>query len=162
MKNVILLLILFFLCFGKNILTKSQNRFYFQNNIYSKYEIGELLQVDKEAFETYQNFLLIKDVSKISGYGTLVIGGGGLILMALSPGDCNDTLCTGYILGIFGVLGSFITGPIALFTHGISNGLLKKSVKVFNKNNSALKTGQLPMELEIKYSRNGVGLVLNF
>lgn len=169
MKNVILLLcssiLLGSTAFGQRNpekLEKFKHKFYFQNKTYSAKSIHSILVDDNEAYDIYEHHKQFGSISKVSGYGSLGLIGGGLLLITLSNGDCNDTLCLDYIFGIYSVIGGVVIAPIALITHVVSKIILNKSVRTFNKNNERSKIGSVPMELNLKYSGTGIGLVLSF
>jgi len=153
----------------KNVLIKSKGKFYYQNKIYKKKELGKLFVLDKASFNYYQKHKKAKKIFNISGISTLVLAAGGSILFSIdgggnhSEGDKCYELCPHQGLGIYMMIGSWFTTAPSIISLAISRKNYKKSIKSFhNYTESIPELGNNRPELNFNYTGNGVGLVLNF
>ena len=177
MKNLFLLLGFSFLFFqqngfsqiNKNELVKTQGKFYYQNKIYKKSELDKLFILDDTAFKFYNKHRKAKKVFIASGITTLVLAGGGLILINIdgppnqSEGDRCYEFCPHQIVGIYMFLASSAPALATIISLPISRRNYKKAIKHFNiYAETAPQIGLNQMELDFNYTGNGVGLVLNF
>ncbi len=177
MKNLFLLISFSFLFFqqngfsqiNKNVLTESKGKFYYQNKVYFKSELGQLFKLDDTAFNFYKKHRKARRVFIGSGITTLVLAGGGLILFNIDgppnqgEGDRCYELCPHQGFGIYMILGSFPAALSTMISLPISRKNYKKAMKSFKLySQSAPKYGVNQMELDFNYTGNGVGLVLNF
>ena len=177
MKNLLTFLSFTFLFFQqnasgqieKNVLVESQNKFYYQNRVYKKSELGKLFSLDDTAFKFYKKHKRAKKIFIGSGLTTLVLAGGGLILLNIdgppnqSEGDPCYEFCPHQLVGIYMFLASFPPALTTIISLPISRRNYKKAMKRFKiYAETAPKYGTNQMELNFNYTENGVGLVLNF
>lgn len=176
MKHIFLLFIAFFFFnqngfsqINKNTLVESKGKFYYQNKVYFKSELGEVFQLDETSFKFYKKHKRARKVFIASGITTLVLAGGGLILINIdgppSPGEgdpCYE-ICPHQKVGIYMFLASWPPALATIISLPISRRNYKKAFKSFNLYaETAPKYGMNQMELDFNYTGNGVGLVLNF
>ena len=138
-------------------LTHSKRKYQYQDQEYKKYELHDIMKNDAAAYDLYQEFERTRAVCDFTGYTTLVLIGGGLILIGLDQGSYGSV-----IIGAIGLGGSIITGTIALVTLGMSNNQLFDAVNIFNENLNQPKTGSLSPQLDFGIAQNGIGFVLKF
>ena len=177
MKNLFLLFgfsFLFFLQNGfsqinKNVLVESKGQFYYQNKVYQKSELGKLFSLDDTAFKFYKKHKRAKKVFNASGLTTLILAGGGLILINIegppnqSQGDRCYELCPHQGVGILMFYASWPPALATIISLPISRRNYKKAIKNFHLyTEAAPKYGVNQLELDFNYTGNGVGLVLNF
>ncbi|MFK7773607.1 MAG: hypothetical protein AB8F94_15765 [Saprospiraceae bacterium] len=177
MKNLFLLFGLTFLFFqqngfsqiNKDALIESKGKFYYQNKVYKKSELGQLFKLDDTAFKFYKKHRRARKVFIASGITTLVLGGGGLILLLdegppnQGEGDPCYEFCPHQKVGLVMFLGSWAPALATIISLPLSRKNYKKSVKSFKLyTESAPKYGLNKIELDFNYTGNGVGLVLNF
>ncbi|MFK8007965.1 MAG: hypothetical protein AB8H03_16530 [Saprospiraceae bacterium] len=177
MKTLFLLFsfsFLFFLQNGfsqidKNVLVESKGKFYYQNNVYFKSELGQVFKLDDTAFNFYKKHRKARRVFIASGITAVVLGGGGLILFNIDgppnqgEGDRCYELCPHQGVGIYMILASWPPALASLISLPISRKNYKRAMKSFKLyTESAPKYGVNQMELDFNYTGNGIGLVLNF
>ena len=177
MKNIFLLFAFSFLLshqngfsqINKNVLVKSHDKFYYQDRVYTKSELGQVFKLDDTAFNFYKKYRKAKKVFIASGLTTLVLAGGGLILFNIdgSPnqgqGDRCYELCPHQGVGIYMFLASWFPALSTIISLPISRRNYKKAMKSFKLyTESSPKYGFNQMELDFNYTGNGLGLVLNF
>ncbi len=153
----------------KNVLTKSKGKFYYQDKIYKKKELGEVFKLHEPSLKYYKKHKKAKKVFKIFGISTLVLGGGGLILFSIdgppnqSEGDRCYEFCPHQGLGIYMMIASWFTAASTLISFPVSRKNYKKSIRSFNNYTKSIpKVGGNSLKLNLNYTGNGVGLVLNF
>jgi len=165
MKNVKLLFSILFFFISNSVLgqmntsglTYSNRHYYYQNHLYKKHDLHMVMVNDPAAYDKYEEYERTRAVCDFTGYSTLVLIGGGLLLIVLDDGYSDSS-----IIGAIAIGGSIITGTVALVSLGISNNQLKDSVNLFNENLKHPPTGSLSPQLDFGISQNGVGLVLRF
>lgn len=153
----------------KNVLIKSKGKFYYQDQVYKKGTLGELFKLNEPSLNYYKKHRKARKVFKISGISTLVLAGGGLILLSID-GEENQTqgekcyeFCPHQIFGLRMFLVSWLPAAATIISFPISRRNYKKSIKSFHTyTESNPKLGSSPIELNFNYTGNGVGLVLNF
>lgn len=153
----------------KNVLVESKGKFYYQNNVYSKSELGQVFKLDDTSFKFYQKHRRARKIFIASGITALVLGGTGLILFSndgppnQGEGDPCYELCPHQEVGIVMFLASWPPTLATIISFPISRRNYKKAMKSFNVyTESAPQYGSNHMKLNFNYTGNGVGLVLNF
>lgn len=177
MKNLTLLLSFTFLFsfqnafsqIDKNVLTKSEGNFYYQEQVYKKKELGKLFKLHEPSLRYYKKHRKAKKIFNVSAVSTLVLAVGGSILFSddnggnHSEGDKCYEICPHQGVGIVMILGSFLTTTSSIISLALSRKNYKKSIKSFHTYTESLpKLGSNSLELNFNYTGNGVGLVLNF
>lgn len=164
MKIKYYLLLTFFIFFGKNVLAQTtadsiiqckQFRFCYQNKIYSKGELGQILEINPMAYKAYRNSKTYTRVSFISG---IIVLPCYFSSVSISD-DSGRAAGRGQIfLASVGVLAA----GTSLVTFFVSRTKFWKSIRLFNQGIQENKLGKLPLELNLKYTGTGVGVILNF
>ncbi len=177
MKKLILLLSFIILLFqqngvsqiDKNVLVESQGKFYYQNKVYKKSELGKLFSLDDTTFKFYKKHKRAKNVFIASGITTLALAGGGLILLNLdgppnqSEGDRCYEFCPHQRVGLVMFLASLPPALATIISMPISRKNYKRTKKSFHiYTETAPKIGANQKELDLNYTGNGIGMVLNF
>ena len=164
MKNVKLLLIIWLTLFSQslfsqidlNTLVFSDGKYFYQNKIYTKKNVKEVLITNEKAYKIYNQYKSFRTIGHVGVVGTILVGGYAYVVSQTITGvDTNQTV--------------LVIGVALIFPIGVTMGLysagdkrLKKSVEIFNAENRPADMGVLPLELKIGTTQNGVGLVLNF
>jgi len=165
MKNVKLLfgLILLFISssllgqINPNLITHANGKYFHQNQRYKKFELHKVIKNDAEAYDKFEAFEITRAISSLSGYTTLALAG-GVTYLSIREDDGSISPALGYLL----IFGGCITGSVAIGLLAISNKQFKESINLFNENMTSSSTGSLAPQLELGYSKNGIGLVLRF
>lgn len=162
------LFILIFVGLGRNVFGQTDStlieqrtmyKYGYQNKLYTKKQLGEIIYLNPTAYDSYKRYRSLGTVSGISAsvsvFSFAVIGS-GVGYSCYGDGD----LCPAFIaLGLFGGIAT-ITSAVTFLSSRVR---FYKSVRLFNEGiQASQKTGRLPMELNLTYTGNGVGLVLSF
>lgn len=176
MKNVKLLFIVsfFILCQTVNAQRNADQivrvgfRYYHQNEIYDKHDIGYLVEKDSVAYEFYQRTYGIRRKGKIFGITALSLLGSGIgsIIIADNSDRCavfRRRTCVGYIYGTLAIFGGLLSSGISLAMFSDATIKRNRTVRIFNDNVKTKKRfGEVPIRLDLKVDATKVGLVLNF
>lgn len=153
----------------KNVLTKSEGKFYFQDSVYKKKELGEVFKLDEASLKYYKKHRKAKKVFNFSTISTVVLAVGGTILFSddnggnHGEGDKCYEFCPHQEVGIVMILASWLTTTSSIISLGISRKNFKKAKKSFRVySESVPKLGSHSLELNLNYTGNGLGIVLNF
>lgn len=136
----------------------TQFKYSYQTKRYNKKELGRIIYSDTVAFDSYKKFRKLNSAAGISF-------GASLLSFAFAANradsDCGgDDVCEGaFIFSIVGAATSLTAGVIFLS----SRIKFYKSVRLFNEGIQATnKIGRSPMELNLNYTGNGLGVLLYF
>ena len=166
MKVYVFLILLFFF-FGKNVFGQidstlieqaTQFKYAYQNQRYNKKELGSIIQSNTIAYNSYKKYRSLNTASGI-GAGASIISFS--VAYYISKKNCEgDDSCHGDF--IFSIVGAATTA--SAFVVFLSSRIkFYKSIRLFNADIQAShKIGSTPIELNLKYSASGIGLVLHF
>lgn len=164
MKNVKLLLIIWTSLFSQTLfcqielddLVYADGKFFYQNKIYTKKNVKEVLITNEKSFKVYEQSWTLKALGHGAVVGTALVGGYAFFISETITGVEQHQQ-------IFFVGAAIILPVVLTMTlYSSSNKKLMKSVEVFNVENRKPDLGILPSELKIGNTQNGVGLVLSF
>lgn len=164
MKNVIMLFLFtssFFLQKGfcqidPDILVFHDNRYHYQNKRYMKKNADKLFKTNEEAYKHY----LKSKKSDLAFLGFLL--GVGMVAGAIHFETKDDVCPDGCQNGPLVSLAGIVIAPSSLISFINKKVSGKKAIKIFNESNAPLILGNNPMKLDMSFTNNGIGLVLNF
>jgi len=115
----------------------------------------------------YLNAVKSDKVARSSGYTTLGLLAGGLILIAVdnTNGRYCDTFCftTGDVIGFFAIaFGVPIVGTAALLTRGKAKRRLRHAVQLYNQYVLEDVSINTSPSLHVGFTSNGFGFVVTF
>ena len=152
-----------------NLITKITSRhggiYRFQNKAYKKKELAQVIKEDKLAWNYYQQY-----ESKRKNVRIGRITAGSLLLLSmvqLSNWNIDEFKAPEeekkfrrFTILFLGTCGA---GVFAFGSKVTSKHYLRKSIYFFNENVEDKKNiGSIPLQLNLQYSGNGIGFVLNF
>ena len=145
---------------------KYENKYFYQNKLYKKRHIHRILKQDPLAWNHYKKYKGKKGEARIY-YGASVGLFFASYMVALGDWrtlDDNETPTKSSERTAAALFFSSVamTG-LGIRTSIVSRKNFDKSIDYFNGNiiNKA-EVGFIPIELDLQYAKNGVGLVLNF
>jgi len=174
--HYILLISLLFISFHSNAQQNSNNNlivksktgkgknFIYQNKVFTKDQLSNIIVQVPAATKFYNTYQIKKRNSKI-GY---VVSGGfaimsyGYFRKALNEQHDPETI-RALLTSIFCGASSLIVSVISTANIVVGNNKFHQSIQTFNENvHNTENLGKIPLELNLQYSQNGLGLVLNF
>ncbi len=141
------------------IIKGKYNKYQYEEMTFSYDELEYLLKSSPAAYSSFKKYKKRKKVSKILGWTSLgLIGTGILIGDVLPKYECSSGgICANFVYGVLVGVSSIIPGTIALIYHFKANSAKNKSIQVFNS-----ERGGDRMTLQLGFTSNGVGVILNF
>jgi len=153
---------------NSEIITFSEGSYFYQNKYYQNQKLSPVLESNPKAIKVYNEYLTDRASVPALGGGSVLGVIVGIILLkndpcknALDPDECDLFISMEQILGGAVVVGSVITGGVALVRLDKSKRNLKEAVNIFNTGAIA-PIGFSPIELNLQTTNHGLGLVLNF
>ena len=144
-----------------DVLTYSKGKFYYKNHFYKKKEADKLFMLNEEAFDYYKKYKTARSVTTVTGFGSIVLVAGGIILM--ESDGCESDLCGIGNIGLFSFLLGIPVAAVSVVSIPITRTRFNKSKETLNealvKSN---KVGIIPIEMKLGFSNNGVGVLFSF
>lgn len=174
MKIEKLLLLFFFFAFFQSVnaqndfdeLVQERHRFYYQDKMYSRKEIGKIFERKEGANEVFQASKSIYKKANIAGLtslGLLGIGFGAIINEIINNTCGFRSNCPMYVIVPVGLIGGCVAGTAGIAMKIDANKKMKKSVQLFNDDLDAMGMMEdARLELKMKVDFGKVGIVLNF
>lgn len=132
-----------------------QFKYCYQNEFYTKKSLSKIIVINEDAHKNYKKFKGLRNTSLISVGVTLTVIGLGFQIPC--GGDEEGGEACQARRGIVGGLGVLVALPTFL----ISRVKFLKAIRLFNEGQNP-SIGKIPMQLDLKYTENGIGLVLTF
>jgi len=144
-------------------------KYIYGKKIYTRKQLGDILVHDKLAWNYYKKYQEKERNAKTSGivaggFFTITILTSTILPISVEPNAPSGSSGVEYLVVPFSsTLGGLIAGFIAITSKTSANINFDKSVKYYNGNlENKERIGMHPMHLNLKYSQDGIGLVLNF
>jgi len=140
------------------------SEYFYQSNTYDRKQLGEIIKKDPIAWDYYLIYLSRKKTSKkLKKISITVAGITTIYIIAKRDTDVIELFYDKKWLGptVLSSIGTYIAAGLI---KGAGLNKFVKSIDCFNENIlKKEKLGGTPtMELDLQYSDNGIGLVLNF
>lgn len=156
----------------KRVNPYSKIKYIYGEKIYKRKQLGEVLVNDKLAWNFYKKYQERKRREKrngiiTGGFVSITLLTSTIIPISVGANDgpkTNNDICFEYaIVPIFSTLGALLSGATSFVSRMSANRSFDKSVRFFNGNvKNKESIGMHPIDLNLKYSQDGIGLVLNF
>jgi len=143
----------------------SKAKYIYENKTYKRNELSEVIINDKLAWNYYNEYQEKKRNAKRSG---IVCGGfvfitlltSTVVPIAVTPDPPGASGLEYLIVPFFSAIGALLSGATNIGFKMSANKNFDESIKIFNSN--VVNKERIGIRLNLKYSQDGIGLVLNF
>ncbi len=174
MKHIIVFLLLFFAYQGISqednfyIQKIEKGKFLFQNNPYTFQELGDIIKPQEEAYSYYTKSLKAKKQSRVPGWISIGMIGGGISMMLADGCLRSEFECSGgYYVGAYTLALATFPAVVSLANLSISSSYKSRAIKTYN-NSLARDTSQdiiykeKESNLSIDLGATGLSMRLSF
>ena len=169
--NVLLFPFLLLLCqvsfaqSNPDLLTKKGFKYFYQGQSYTRFQLSSILASNELAHGIYRKSR--KERNRSVFVGLLTIGTGAAVIsgaMSSNKRNTNNNECPECKVLGFGFVPFALFGTIALrkLSHGITNKKIALEVFNYAAEQAALKIGNAPVEINLQWSTDGLGISYNF
>lgn len=169
--NALLFFFLLFLCqlstaqSNPDLLVKKGFDYLYQGKSYTRFDLSSILSSNELAHSIYRKSR--KDRNRSVFVGLLTIGTGAVFISGImivnkrtsSSKDCLEckVLAAGFVpLALFGTI------ALRKLSHGITNKKIAIEVFNYDAEQAAPKIGNAPIEINLQWSADGLGISYNF